>query len=430
MTRVLVKRSSKGVAGTANVVFECDKSLLPGFKEFKEVFGAISSLEADLLLLAAGVFAADRAIQRGERELLARQIELTVPVVNIDALLPQVQIIEDTLRLLSNDGWRVTFTRHAASEGPEPPKVVSTGRVLLFSGGLDSLAAAVEFGADAASRLDLVSHITRNTGTRNTQTKLAAMLKPPRFNVSHTQLFVSSRDAAPGPIPHDVETSQRTRSFIFMILGALVARRRGYRELLYLAENGQMAIHLPLTQGRVGAFSTHTAHPDVLDKMQQFLAGALAYSLTIQNPYVHRTKAEVVAVVRAKLPRAIATSVSCWRTARRPAKVQHCGECIPCYVRRIALEAGGADPTKYARDPWRTSLSDLPAEDTGRRNLVDLAEFVVRFERSTDDELMHEWPELYSANVNAPETIKMYRRFAKEARDVLSSHPKITSVLT
>jgi hypothetical protein len=31
-------------------------------------------------------------------------------------------------------------------------------------------------------------------------------------------------------------------------------------QLIYIAENGQMAIHLPLTQARIGAFSTHTAH--------------------------------------------------------------------------------------------------------------------------------------------------------------------------
>ena len=57
----------------------------------------------------------------------------------------------------------------------------------------------------------------------------------------------------------NLENSQRTRSFLFLVLGALAARRAGHIEIVYLAENGQMAIHLPLTQGRIGAFSTHTA---------------------------------------------------------------------------------------------------------------------------------------------------------------------------
>ena len=63
---------------------------------------------------------------------------------------------------------------------------------------------------------------------------------------------------------------------MFLILAALVARRLGRRDLLMIAENGQMAIHLPLSTARIGAFSTHTAHPDVLDSMQTILSSALA----------------------------------------------------------------------------------------------------------------------------------------------------------
>ena len=107
-------------------------------------------------------------------------------------------------------------------------------------------------------------------------------------------------------VDHDVETTQRTRSFLFLILGGLVARRTGRREILYMAENGQMAIHLPLTEARIGAFSTHTAHPDVLIEMQKFLSIALAVELKIENPYVLRTKGEVVAVVHSKRPHLIA----------------------------------------------------------------------------------------------------------------------------
>jgi hypothetical protein len=112
-----------------------------------------------------------------------------------------------------------------------------------------------------------------------------------------------------------------------------------------------------------------------------------------------------------------------------PKGIEHCGECVPCYVRRIALESGGRDPTKYARDPWRTALADLPPADVGRRNLVDLAEFIIRFERSSDDEIMHEWPELYSPNVEPGKTIGMYRRFAGEARRVLASYSGVENLL-
>lgn len=121
---------------------------------------------------------------------------------------------------------------------------------------------------------------------------------------------------------------------------------------------------------------------------------------------------------------------SCWRNARpMAAGANHCGECIPCYVRRIAIERHGADSTRYNRDAWAYEFSNLPSSDLGRRNLADLAEFVRAFELLDDDDLMAEWPELYSENVEAPQTIAMYRRFAMEAREVWARYPGLTSLL-
>src|SRR5262249_36814941 len=173
----------------------------------------------------------------------------------------------------------------------------------------DSLAAAIEFSHEKIP-LSLVSHRTHNSVTRSAQNDLVASLKKLGRNVEHHPFFVSSRDT---PVSdHDVETSQRTRSFLFLILAALVARRTGRREILYMAENGQMAIHLPLTEARLGAFSTHTAHPEVLLAMQRFLCTALQYALVIKNPYVERTKSEVVKLVGNSYPELIPQTSSCW----------------------------------------------------------------------------------------------------------------------
>lgn len=68
-------------------------------------------------------------------------------------------------------------------------------------------------------------------------------------------------------------------------------------QVVYIAENGQMAIHLPLTQARIGAFSTHTAHPEVLAKAEYFFSEALGLTFHIRNPYVHQTKGEVTKIV-------------------------------------------------------------------------------------------------------------------------------------
>jgi 7-cyano-7-deazaguanine synthase in queuosine biosynthesis len=405
-------------------MLEADGNLITGERSFTKAFGKPTTLESDLLLLGSAIFAADRATQRGQNEDISRSFVLDIPVVNIARLLPLIPVIETVLRQLSQDGWEIKFRPIGGAPESDFKLPSAAGRTLLFSGGLDSLAAAIEFGRDA-KRLGLVSHKTHNRVTDQAQQKLFEMLQADGFSVDHLRFFVSSRDGGPTNIQHDVENSQRTRSFVFLILGALAARRTGRYEIVYLAENGQLAIHLPLNHGRVGAFSTHTAHPDVLAGMSSFLSKALGTAFSITNPYVIKTKKEVVTPITKELPQGIPIATSCWRNARLPGSAKHCGECIPCYVRRIALEGHGTDPTKYARDPWTEVIADLDNNDDGRRNLIDLIEFVRRFRDFTDADLMSEFPELYSNNIDAPGVIAMYRRFAGEAWAVLSKYSSL-----
>jgi 7-cyano-7-deazaguanine synthase in queuosine biosynthesis len=394
-------------------------------EQFRETFGTLNSLESDLLQIGSAIFAIDRGIARGEREDFARRFEVSLPVVNVAKLQPLLPTIEKVLRTLSDDSWRLSLRQQVGMPEETEHFANSEGRTLLFSGGLDSLAAAVEFGG--SSDLHLVSHVTRNQETRNTQKKLVGLLKTAGFDLPHHQFFVSSKDAQ--NFDHDVEGSQRTRSFLFLILGALVARRCGHHQLLMMAENGQLAIHLPLSQARIGAFSTHTAHPDVLVTMQQFLQEALCMPFKIINPYVYRTKGEVISVVWTKLQNAIFVSNSCWKNARLTGNANHCGECIPCYVRRIAIETHGTDQTAYARNIFAEDIASLPATDEGRRNMVDLCEFSLLFQQQPEIELMSEWPELYSRNIEAAQAIQMYKRAAEQTLTVLSRYRGVASIL-
>lgn len=419
--RYLVRRDDNEPSRGAYVL-DAGGNLKTGEPDIVRCFGDVSSLEADLLLLASSIFAADRATARGEREDFQRNIELRVPVANLARLMPLVPDIEEILRLLSQDGWTIILRQAPSQAEATPNPRPAAGTTLLFSGGLDSLAAAVEYGRDATA-LELVSHRTRNTATISTQNELAALLTDRGFNVTHRHFFVSSTAGGPSDLEHDVENTQRTRSFVFLVLGAIVARRTGKHDLVYLAENGQMAIHLPLTAARIGAFSTHTAHPDVLVAMERFLGTALVVPLRLINPYVLKTKREVIEVVQRLLPEAIPLASSCWRNAHLPAGATHCGACVPCYVRRIAIEHSGPDTTRYARDLWAEDIAKLSPDDDGRRNFADLAEFVMRFETATNEELISEFPELISDSFDAFEVIQMYRRFAGEARAVLGRYP-------
>ncbi len=425
---VFVRRSGKQTGG-CSIILEAGTNLQTGESKFKKTFGGLTTLEADLLLISSAIFAVDRCLARGEREDFARSIEISIPVVNAGRIQPVKSLLEELLRTLSNDSWRITFRQE--SGGPETGAVAkeTRGATLLFSGGLDSLAAAIELGLSVSS-LQLVSHTTRNQRTSATQDELVTLLKSIGITPPHRKFQVSATSKEPAAaISFDAESSQRTRSFLFLTLGVLCARRVGHTEIVYIAENGQMAIHLPLTSARIGAFSTHTAHPEVLAKARTFFKEALQVDIAIANPYVHMTKAEVTKKVWDKLPAAVAATISCWKTSRMIGEATHCGACIPCIVRRIAIECHGPDPTIYERNLFVEPFASLGEADEGRRNLADFGEFIVRVERYSEIEFMTEWPELYSPQVVRSEVIGMYKRACAEARSVLSKYPNLAPIL-
>jgi 7-cyano-7-deazaguanine synthase in queuosine biosynthesis len=426
---VFVRRGGKQTGG-CSIVLEAGTNLQTGEAKFQRTFGGLTTLEADLLLIASSIFAVDRCLSRGEREDFARGIEISVPIVNAGRLQPIRSLLEELLRTLSNDSWRITFRQESGTPETEAVAQPSSGATLLFSGGLDSLAAAIELGTSVPS-LQLVSHTTRNQRTSVTQDELIVLLQSIGITPPHRKFQVTSSSKAPAAnVSFDTESSQRTRSFLFLTLGVLCARRAGHKDVVYLAENGQMAIHLPLTPARIGAFSTHTAHPDVLAKAKMFFNDALQTAFHIANPYVHKTKAEVTRIVWDKLLAAIPKTTSCWKTSRMVGEATHCGACIPCIVRRIAIESHGVDPTIYERNLFTEPFASLSDSDDGRRNLADFAEFILRVEKFSDIEFMTEWPDLYSSQIVRSDVIGMYRRACAEARKVLSKYSGLAPVLT
>jgi 7-cyano-7-deazaguanine synthase in queuosine biosynthesis len=411
------------------------KNVSVGTRPLQNRFGALTSLETDFLSVASVIYAADLAVKRNEREDFVRTIELKLPVVNLAAFNAVKAELEQILRVLSCDNWTLRF--QAAVGTPEPnrkwPK--TKGTTLLFSGGLDSFAGACDLLKHGEETF-LVSHITHNRPIADSQKKLVSAIEHHyRVSTSHMPLMVSCRTNRNFPFPQDSlrEETQRTRSFLFVALAAVAARLNGSRRILVMAENGQFAIHLPLTAARVGAFSTHTAHPEFLRSMETVLRGLLSCpDLTLRNPFEHKTKSEVVELIPTKLRPVIEKSISCWMTARLT-QYSHCGECIPCISRRLALEAHNIKFKEYKRDMFRADIGSLPPDDAGKRNLTDMLEFIARFHgphaMKNEQDLTVEFPELFNPFVDRQKTIAMYRRFAKSATQVLTGYTAISGLL-
>lgn len=430
------KRATVVVQGTPEkalgLVLVPGKNLRTGDSDLTTAFGELTSLEKDLLRVASAVFACDLAFKRGEREGITRTIELTIPVVNSQAFERLCADLESILYVLSHDNWTLRFARlRGTPEGAcDWPKM--HGKTLLFSGGLDSLAAAVDLLNELGSEnVQLASHVTGNQLTRGTQEALVTYLNTAfKTTVRRVALRTGGRKHPDYDFPSDQdrEETQRTRSFMFLTIAVLAARRKGQSEVVMIAENGQMAIHVPLSAARIGAFSTHTAHPEFVKRATQFFSTLLEREIEITNPYLYLTKAEVIRTTAAKHSDAVAKAVSCWRASRVPG-FSHCGECVPCLVRRIAIEVNGLTLNEYGRNLLTEDIANLGTSDEGKRNLIELAEFTVAFSTRPVAELQLTYPDLFSQYFDMDPAVQMYQRFAAEALSVLSRYPGVRPIL-
>ncbi len=412
-----------------------DINLYTGKKEFSAEFGEPTTLEEDLLILGSAIFASDLAIKRGQQQRFTRNISLTIPVTNLAIFKNVRDDLEFALHVLSHDAWRLNFvTREGQPERTRNWEDKNQGKVLLFSGGLDSFSAAVSL-AKCGEQVQLVSHVTANQVISGTQEELFRYLgdsypnQLTRLSFRITGMDKPSKGFA-FPSDKEREDTQRTRSFMFLTLAGLVARRRGIHELVMIAENGQMAIHLPLSAGRISAFSTHTAHPEFVSMMSTILSSVLSYTIKIENPFLYMTKAEVVKQIIPKHTDVIGKTVSCWRASRVSNQFHHCGICVPCLVRRIALESNDINLQEYQADLLRTDVANLDPDNDGKRNLVELCEFITIFH---DDcslaKLQEKFPELVTDYFDANKTVEMYRRFADEALAVFNRYPEVKKLM-
>jgi 7-cyano-7-deazaguanine synthase in queuosine biosynthesis len=399
--------------------------------------GSLNSLDHDLLRVGAYVYTTDLAIKRLPREKHIRSIRVRIPVANIQAFQRIRALIEQALTTVSADNWQLEFEAiPGASSAPGMNWPKREGSTLLFSGGLDSFAGAL----DALTReraITLVSHITHNRPVENAQSRLASVVQSfTKRDVRHVQIRVHGRNHAGLSFPSDTdrEDTQRTRSFLFLSLAAIAARLHGTRRILLMAENGQFAIHLPLTEARIASFSTHTAHPKFLAEMQEvFRQFLMCPDLEISNPFCYLTKAQVVGLIPVDLHPEIENSSSCWRVARVAGERTHCGECVPCLSRRIALETHGIKLREYQTDLFRKDIGSLPVGNIGKQNLVDMCQFIAFFDGphrlQSELDFCLKFPDLFKPHVDRTKAIGLYRQFGAEARAIFSKHRKVRAIL-
>ncbi len=294
----------------------------------------------DFNTIALSVAGADNSLTRKDSaDGWTRQIDLTVHLCNPNVWEPAKQDLEKTLRFLTGDFWFLTFK----GNGVTPPRAKRLKRfdcdcVSLLSGGVDSLAGAIDIVADNHKPI-FISQVVR--GDAKTQRDYAKKIRPgsAHFQWSHTI----------HPPQGESEGSTRGRSIIFFAFAALAAsaieEQSGSPADIYVPENGFISLNIPLNSGRMGSFSTKTTHPVYLKGIQN-IWNEVGISLNLIMPYQFKTKGEMLAECKNQLllKELVFQSVSCGKY--RVYKMQHCGRCVPCLVRRAAFQRWGeADQT-------------------------------------------------------------------------------------
>ncbi|HEY3321211.1 MAG TPA: hypothetical protein VGP72_12145 [Planctomycetota bacterium] len=315
----------------------------------------IQSRLVDLLEIAAYVYAADcRAKRDGVWEDVAdpepwrRDFQFVIPVRDVAfwSSPETAGALAGVLNFLSDDSFAFTFVpaRHLDAIPPylalgamEEWPFCGVERVALFSGGLDSFAGIVET-ANRKEKQVLVSH--RPVSIKDNHQRMLFSELNCRFPASlvHVPVWVN-KDVNMGR-----EHTQRTRSFLYCALGATVAASVNAKGVRFF-ENGVISLNLPVADEVVGARASRTTHPHALHLFQQFFSRVLGRDCIVDNPYLFKTKTDIVSIIAANgCGDLIGKTVSCSHSFFKAKGQQHCGRCGQCIDRRIAvLAAGQAD---------------------------------------------------------------------------------------
>lgn len=361
----------------------------------------------DLLEIAAVVYGADAGVSRGgtaDQHMGARwnrHFEVEMPVRDHDFwnCTEVVSALEEMLMFLSGDRFVFRFT---AKQGEEAERSLffnfdegsawQATRVLMFSGGLDSFAGALEEIAEHNQRIALVSHFS------------ASKIAPVQRNL-HKTLTAKFGENSCRHIPVQVqmvgkglkEGTHRARSFLFAALGAVTAKAYGLNRVSFY-ENGVVSLNLPPVGNVLGTRATRTTHPQTLSRFSDFLSLVFARETRIDNPFFWRTKKEVVeTVARLGMPDQIAHTRSCADVYNQTKQHIHCGRCSQCIDRRFAVLAAGLerfDP----EEAYRVSLMEDARNDVRDREIaLSYLRSARAYEHITAPELERALPAVISA---------------------------------
>jgi len=387
----------------------------------------------DLLILAAHVHAADTRISRSSesQDTWTREIRLVVPVSDPNLWGTTSSLLCRILNFLTGDKWIIGFRSRPfdfSTTVPEIPNLLPGSPfdcISLFSGGMDSLIGAIDL-LEARGLPLLVSHAGEGA-TSDAQNDCFDALKSHYNNLPFGRVRVWL--TFPKSLIHNVnsEDTTRGRSFLFFALGVFVGTVINQPFVLRVPENGLIALNVPLDIVRLGSLSTRTTHPFYMARWNELLS-LLGINGKIENPSWNKTKGEMASACGNPklLKKIIPDSLSCSSPTKgrwQGKGIEHCGYCLPCLIRRAALQAAFGkdnDPTQYTvNDLTAQALNTFHAEGQQVRSF-QLAIKRLRQRPELSRILIHKSGSLTDETKHLNQLANVYQRGMEEVGNLLS----------
>ncbi len=345
----------------------------------------------DLFALGGAVYCIDKlALRSAAADAWTRTLELDVPVSGRARWQSARAALDDALSFLSGDRWRLRF-RGGVPEVRAETRVRPPDAVCLFSGGLDSLAGAIDVLEDGRDVM-LVGHFEGGF-IGGVQTTLARQLRrayPDRVRLRQLRLGPAAPNRLQArPLPDELrEITTRARSFLFIAAGIAVASAFGDDVPLFMPENGFIGINVPFVGSRAGSLSTRTTHPYFVARLVEAL-DAVGVANELSNPFRLKTKGE--ALVDCRNPDLLAALVEESISCAHPESARwdklppsNCGYCYPCLIRRAALHRIALDSGASYRHDALTEAGLLDEESDRGADLRALVRGLARDPRPSE----------------------------------------------
>ena len=368
----------------------------------------ISAVAADLLDIGAIIYRLERIIpdRSPSNPIVSLKIEIPVrepEVWNANAAAALSSILE----LLGRAKWAIQFRKSKRPLDTEYSSVDGGGirQVALFSAGLDSTSGIGTLSNVQRRETQLVSFYTRQ---KSYQKQLAGLFE---YEDRLTQWREKGKSGRGRTFQY--------RSFFFLCLAAVTADSWRARKILQF-ENGILASAVPPTPSYV---MTKHAHPSLHRRCEALFSETLGGDWIIENPFFGLTKRECVsklgaAVRTSDFPEVISLTDTCWqlyspKVRGRPKKPGvPCGVCIPCIIRRTAIDEDG-----YAFDLTKRRIQFSPALGADFRAYLALAQKIKSCNNKAEFYRVLPWEGkalIRDGHLSLDEIYSLFERFAEE----------------